>query len=262
MSHKKENQCFSQNNNASMKIYHKSKIKNMKYKKDNLNLDNQLNQYNTNSICYTNITNFFTENNNNNKIILTENSTMHKNMNSNDISNKYNNTELRSKYKNFLLKKNKIKSCEFENQSVIQSKPNKELIDRMTLVRQNNISNFYLNNPDNTLSLGIKSYRANNIGSFDYTNFNPMKAINPKECNNNNITEKNVFKTPSMENKKIGLYKKVINRKMKLVKTEQKLDDRYKNYMSNGTIKVNRAKFMENAKNKIYDNHSKSKLKK
>ena len=89
-----------------------------------------------------------------------------------------------------------------------------------------------------------------------------MKAINPKECNNNNITEKNVFKTPSMENKKIGLYKKVINRKMKLVKTEQKLDDRYKNYMSNGTIKVNRAKFMENAKNKIYDNHSKSKLKK
>ena len=65
-----------------------------------------------------------------------------------------------------------------------------------------------------------------------------------------------------MENKKIGLYKKVINRKMKLVKTEQKLDDRYKNYMSNGTIKVNRAKFMENAKNKIYDNHSKSKLKK
>ena len=263
MSHKKENQCFSKNNNGSMKIYHKSKISNMKYKKDNLILDNQLNQYNTNSICYTNMNNFSTDNNNtNNKIILTENSIINKNLNSNEINNKFSNSELRNKYKNFLLKKNKIKSCEFENQTVIQSKPNKELIDRMTLVRQNNISNFYLNNPDNTLSLGIKSYRANNIGSFDYTNFNPMKAINPKECNNNNITEKNVFKTPSMENKKIGLYKKVINRKMKLVKTEQKLDDRYKNYMSNGTIKVNRAKFMENAKNKIYDNHSKSKLKK
>ena len=261
MSHKKENQCFSQNNNASMKIYHKSKIKNMKYKKDNLNLDNQLNQYNTNSICYTNITNFYTENNNN-KIILTENSTMHKNMNSNDISNKYNNTELRSKYKNFLLKKNKIKSCEFENQSVIQRKPNKELIDKMTLLRQSNISNFYQNFPDNALSLGIKSYRANNIGSFDNSIFNSTKTANSKEHSNNYNSEKNCFQTPSMENKKIGFYKKVINKKMQLVKTEKKLDDKYKNYMTNGTIKVNRAKFMENAKNKIYDNHSKSKLKK
>ena len=264
MPHKKENQCFSKNNNGSMKIYHKSKISNMKYKKDNLNLDNQLNQYNTNSICYTNINNFSTENNNtNNKIILTENSNINKNnINSNDINNKFNNSELRYKYKNFLLKKNKIKSCEFENQSVIQKKPSKELIDRMTLIRQNNINNFYQDNPDNTLSLGIKSYRANNIGSFDNSNFNSMKAINSKEYNNNYKTEKNVYKTPSIENKKIGLYKKVINRKMKLVKTEQKLDDKYKNYISNGTIKVNRAKFMENAKNKIYDNHSKSKLKK
>ena len=80
MSHKKENQFFSNNNNGSMKIYHKSKISNMKYKKGNLNLDNQLNQYDTNSICYTNINNFYTENNNtNNKIIMTENSLINKN---------------------------------------------------------------------------------------------------------------------------------------------------------------------------------------
>ena len=264
ISHKKENQNVTQSNNGSMKIYHKSKIKNMKYKKENLNLDNQLNQYNTNSICYTNINNFSTENNNksNNKIMLTENSIINKNINSNNINNKFNNSELRNKYKNFLLKKNKTKSCELGNQSVIQQKPNMEFIDKVALLRQNNISNFYQNNPDNALSLGIKSYRVNNIGSFDNSNFNTQIAMNSKEQNNNYTSEKNGLKTPSMENKKIGLYKKVINKKMKLVKTEKKLDDKYKNYMTNGTIKVNRAKFMINAKNKIYDNHSKSKLKK
>ena len=264
ISHKKENQNVTQSNNGSMKIYHKSKIKNMKYKKENLNLDNQLNQYNTNSICYTNINNFSTENNNksNNKIMLTENSTINKNINSNNINNKFNNSELRNKYKNFLLKKNKTKSCELGNQSVIQQKPNMEFIDKVALLRQNNINNFYQNNPDNALSLGIKSYRVNNIGSFDNPNFNTQIAMNSKEQNNNYTSEKNGLKTPSMENKKIGLYKKVINKKMKLVKTEKKLDDKYKNYMTNGTIKVNRAKFMINAKNKIYDNHSKSKLKK
>ena len=129
-------------------------------------------------------------------------------------------------------------------------------------LRQSNISNFYQNFPDNALSLGIKSYRANNIGSFDNSIFNSTKTANSKEHSNNYNSEKNCFQTPSMENKKIGLYKKVINKKMQLVKTEKKLDDKYKNYMTNGTIKVNRAKFMENVKNKIYDNHSKSKLKK
>ena len=66
-----------------------------------------------------------------------------------------------------------------------------------------------------------------------------------------------------MENKRIGLYKKVINKKMKLIKTAKKLEDkRNKNYITPGTIKVNRSKFLENVKNKIYDNSSKIKKKK
>ena len=102
------------------------KIKKMKYKKDNLNLNYMTKTNSINSICYTNINNFYTENNNMSKKNL-KTSTINNNMNSNEP-----NSELRNRYKNFLLKKNRIKSCEFENQSVIQSKPNKELIDRKT----------------------------------------------------------------------------------------------------------------------------------
>ena len=261
MSYKKESQYFTENGNASMKIYHKGKIKNMKFKKENLHLENTLNN-NTNSICYSNINNFYTENaNGNNNIILTDNIIINQKVNPNE-KNKFNNSELRSKYKNFLLRKNKIKSCEFENQSGIQQKSNKELINRITLLKQNK-NKYYQNYTENVPSLGIKSYRTNNINSFDNSNINFKKIINTKEQNTDYKSEKNGFQTPSMENKRIGLYKKVINKKMKLIKTEKKLEDkRNKNYITPGTIKVNRSKFLENVKNKIYDNSSKIKKKK
>ena len=265
MSYKKESECSTENGNASMKIYHKGKIKNMKFKKENLHLENTLNN-NTNSICFSNLNNFYTENaNGNNNIILTDNIAINKKVKPNDNNkfNNSNNSELRSKYKNFLLRrKNKIKSCEFENQSSMQQKTNKELIDRITLLKKN-INKFYQNYTENVPSLGIKSYRTNNINSFDNTNTNLKKVINTKEQNNNYKSEKNGFQTPSMENKRIGLYKKVINKKMKLIKTEKKLEDkRNKNYITPGAIKVNRSKFLGNVKNKIYDNSSKIKKKK
>ena len=258
MSYKKESQCFTDNSNASMKIYHKGKIKNMKYKKENLYLENTINN-NTNSICFSHINNFYTENiNGNNNIILTDNIARNKKLNPNE-NNKFNNSELRNKYKNYILRKNKIKSCEFENQSSIQPKVNKELMGRMILLKQKN-NKFYQNYTENAPFL---SYRANNINSFDNSNLNLKKVIYKKEQYNNYMSENNGFQTPSMGNKRIGLYKKVINKKMKLIKTEKKLEDkRNKNYITPGTIKVNRSKFLENVKNRIYDNSTKIKKKK
>ena len=262
-SHKKENKCFTENNNGSMKIYHKNKIKFMKYKKDHLNLDNAIKSNEMNSVCFTNINNFYTENNNpNQNIIMTDNCEMNKNTNFNEI-NKYDNSELKHKYKNFMLRKNKIKSCQFENQSAIQYNKNKELIDRMVLINKNKANNYYQNFIESKPVFGIKSYRANNVGSFDNLNSNQKQDINAKENNNNYYSEKNEFQTPFIENKRIGLYKKVINKKLKLVKTEKKPDDkRTKNFVTPAAIKVNRSKFLENVKNKVYDNNSKNRKKK
>jgi len=262
MSHKKEIQNNNENSNVSKKIYYKSKIKSLKYKKDNLNLENEIKSTDINSICCSNASNFYTEyNNTNQNMILTD-------IPSNNKSNKFdevkkcNNSELRYKYKNFLLKKNKIKSCEFENQSAIQNKNNKELVDRMNILNQNKPNYFYQNFIQNQAIFGIKSY-VNNINSFDNSNVTSKQAINSKGKNNNPCNGKNIFQTPSMENKKIGLYKKVINKKVNLHKTEKKEDEkRNKNFITPAAIKVNRSKFLENVKNKVYDNHSKTRIKK
>ena len=262
MSHKKENQNYN-DNSASKKIYFKSKIKNLKYKKDNLNLDNAIKSNDINSICYSNANNFYTEyNNTNQNMILTDVTSNNKSKKPEEVK-KYNNSELRYKYKNFLLKKNKIKSCEFENQSAIQNKNNKELVDRMNILNQTKLNYFYQNFMENQSIFGIKSYRANNISSFDNSNVNSKQAMNSKGKNDNRCSRKNVFQTPCVENKRIGLYKKVINKKLKLLKTEKKEDDkRTKNFITPATIKVNRSKFLENVKNKVYDNHSKTRIKK
>ena len=253
MSNKKENQSTS----ASTKIYHKSrvKVKSMNYKKDNLNLDNN----NLNSICYSNINNYANEyNNGNDKRIMTDNSSMIKNMNSYEIK-EYNNSELKIRYKKFLLKKNKLKSCELENQSEINQKINKDLVDRIILLKQNNKHCFYHNYTENMQST-IKSYRIDNISSFDNNSLNLNKVANINGLYMNYISENNGFQTPSMENKKIGLYKKVTNKTLKMIKTEKKLDNKKnQNCILPAAIKVNRSKFMENVKNKMYDENSKTK---
>ena len=258
MTQKKENQSTTENNNASLKIYHKSKIKNMKYRRDNLNINSEIKYNDINNMCYSNINNFYTENNNqNNKIILTDNSTMNKNINSNEI-NKFNCSDIRNKYKNFLLKKNKIKSCVFENESSIQNKINKELVGKKAFLNQNqkSVNNYYQNFMDNKPTFSIDSYRTDNIGSLDNLN----QVSNSREQNSNHGVG---LKTPSIANKKIGLYKKVINKKTKLVRSEKKDDDKKtKKFIIPETIKVNRSKFLENVKNKIYDNHYKTRTKK
>ena len=267
-SQKKEDWCISENNTTS-KIYYKGKIKNMKYKKENLNCDtfNQnINNTKTNiNSSYNNITNnYFTENYNN-KIILTDNNN-NTNMNINSKTNKtlmrthkINNSDLRNKYKSFLLKKNKQKSCELENQSAIQQKMNKELLQRMNLIKQNNKNNFYQKYKENKVKLGgIKSYIGNNVGSFDNLSISNIIMNNLGNTQNNirnsiNI-ENTAFQTPSTENKKLGLYKKVIKQKPSNIRTNKKLcSKKGKNFETPSTIKVNRSKFLEKVKDKFFD---------
>ena len=188
----------------------------MKYKKDNLNLDYMTKTNSINSICYSNSNNFYTEYNNKSKKNL-KTDKMNNNMNSNEI-----NSELRNRYKNFLLKKNRIKSCEFDKQSETYNN-SKELIDRMTFLKQNKAHNIYQNFLENKPIYGNKS----NSGNY--------------------FSEKNVLKTPLVENKRIRLYKKVINKKLHLTKTEKKpSNNKIKNFITPATIKVNRSKFLEN----------------
>jgi hypothetical protein len=227
----------------------------MNYKKDNLNLDNN----NLNSICYSNINNCINEyNNGNDKRIITDNSSMIKNKNSYEIK-EYNNSDLKIRYKKFLLKKNKLKSCELENQSEINQKSNKDLVDRIIFLKQNNKPYFYHNYTENMHST-IKSYRIDNISSFDNNSLNLNKVANINGLYMNYISENNGFQTPSMENKRIGLYKKVTNKTLKMIKTEKKIDNKKnQNCIPPAAIKVNRSKFMENVKNKMYDENSKTK---
>jgi hypothetical protein len=263
MSYKKENQYLTENKNSSTKIYHKGKITNFKnYKKENSNTDNIINNINGNNICYTNTNNtnnFDTENKFlNNKIILTENNNnKYNNMNSNEKS-KFNylyNSEIKKGYKSYLFKKYKIKKCELENKSVIQHK-NNEIIDRMVYLRQNESNNFYQKYSENSQNLQVKNNLINSIASFDNIYSNNKKYENLK-----NNTEKNGYQTPFAQNRKIGLYKKVVKKSMKSIKTEKKLGDKNANIPNTpGTIKVNRSKFLKNAKNKMYDNNSKVKI--
>ena len=267
MSRKKEERFFTENNTTT-KIYFKGKIKNMKYKKDDLNIE-----MNPNSSCYSNLNNYCSENFNN-KMILTEsnNNTNTTNINPSQNSktnkvltrtHKINNSDLRNKYRSFLLKKNKQKSCEIENQSAIQQKMNKELLERMNLIKQNNKNSFYQNYKENKVKLGgIKSY-IGNIESFDNLsnsniNMNKYSIGNAQNYARNSVhIDKGSFQTPLTENKKLGLYKKVIRQRPKLIKTDKKMGDKNgKNYETPSTIKVNRSKFLEKVnKDKFYDNN-------
>ena len=261
---KKEFPILSENNTTS-KIYYKGKIKNMKYKKD-LNFDKYNQNTNENYNYNNNLNNYFDENLNNN-IILTEHNNTNININSKTNkglirTNNINNSDLRNKYKIFLLKKNKQKSCEIENQSAIQKKMNKELLERMNLIKKNNKNNFYQKYKENKIKLnGIKSYIGNNIASFDNLS-NSNIILNSIGNNQNyarnsfNIENNNTFQTPSTENKKLGLYKKIIRQKPKFVKTDKKIGNKKgKNFETPSTIKVNRSKFLEKVKDKFYDNN-------
>ena len=64
-----------------------------------------------------------------------------------------------------------------------------------------------------------------------------------------------MYQTPSVENKKLGLYKKVMKPKIQLGKSDKKLGDKEgHNYDTPSAIKVNRTKFLEKVKEKIFDN--------
>ena len=266
ISQKKEDGILPENNTTS-NLYYKGKIKNMKYKKDYLNFDTFIpnTSENENYSYNNNLNNYFSENINN-KIILTEHNNTNINVNSKTNkglirTNNINNSDLRNKYKIFLLKKNKQKSCEIENQSAMQQKMNKELLQRMNLIKQNNKNNFYQKYKENKVKLsGIKSYIGNNIGSFD--NLSNSNTILNSIGNTQNYArnsfhiENNAFQTPSTENKKLGLYKKIIKQKNKLVKTDKKIGNKKgKNFETPSTIKVNRSKFLEKVKDKFYDNN-------
>ena len=258
MSLKNEERFFTENNTTT-KIYCKGKIKNMKYKKDELYFD-----MNPNSSCYANYCN----ENFNNKIVLTDNNITNTNTNQNNNTykvltrtHKINNSDLRNKYKSFLLKKNKQKSCEIENQSVVQQKMNKELIERMNLIKHNNKNSFYQNYKENKVKLGggIKSYISNHIESFENSsnsNMNINSIGNSQNYARNSVNiDKGLFQTPSTGSKKLGLYKKVISKKPKIIKTGKKISSKKGiNFETPSTIKVNRSKFLEKVKDKYYDN--------
>ena len=273
-SQKKEDPCLCESNTTT-KIYYKGKIKNMKNKKDKLNFETLTQNSNINSSFNNNFNNFYNENLGN-KIILTENNnnTNNKNNdaninNNNSKTNKglirthnINNSDLRNKYKSFLLKKNKQKSCELENQSAIQQKMNKELLKRMNLIKQNNKNNFYQKYKENKVKLrDIKSYNGTNFGSFDnLSNSNSIANSlgNTQNYGRNSIQVENcIFQTPSTENKKLGLYKKIISHKPNTIKTEKKKlgQIKGKNIDTPSTIKVNRSKFFGKVKDKFYDNN-------
>ena len=241
-------------NNTTTKIYFKGKIQNMKHRKHDLNIDM------TNQKTNTSYNNYHSENKNN----LTEhNNTIINNTNNNTTTHKglirthnINNSDLRNKYKSFLLKKNKQQSCEIENQSAIQQKMNKELIERMNFIKQNNKNNFYQKYKENKVKLGgIKSYIENNVGSFDNLSNSNIMGNQQNNARNTVYVDSSLFQTPSTENKKLGLYKKVIRQKPKMIKTDKKIGGKKgKNFETPSTIKVNRSKFLEKVKDKFYDN--------
>ena len=255
MSHKKEEDFIGKN--STTKLFYKGRIKNMKYKKDDLNID--LINHNTNS----NMNNYCI-NNLNNKIALTEHniiSTDNHNNHKGFIS-KYNinNSDIRDKYRSYLLKKNKQKSCELENQSSIQKKTNKELLQRMNLIKKNNKNNFYLKYRENKVKLGgIKSYIGKNISSFDNLSISNVHANSIGNVQNyarNTTHLDSIFQTPSVEKRKLGLYKKVMRFKSRMARSGKKYGDKSrKNFDTPSTIKVNRTKFLEKVKDKILDNN-------
>ena len=286
MSQKKEDINITENNTRT-KIYQKGKIKNMKYNKDDLNLDimmqNTNSNINPNNSCTVNLNNYCSENLSS-KIIITEQNNSNTNINANTNTNtninnanpnsntaktltkthNMNNSSMKNKYKSLLLKKNKQKSCELENQSVVQQKINQELIERMNLIKNNNKNNFYQNYKENKVKLqGIKNYIEKSMGSFDnLTNYNiNMNSIgNVQHYARNSVNgDSGLFQTPSTANKKLGLYKKVISQKTKMMKSDKKLGEKSgKNFATPGAIKVNRSKFMEKVKDKFYDHNKMS----
>ena len=262
---KQENECISKCNTTT-KIYFKEKIKNIKYKKDYLNLDIY-----PNSTCYNNLYNYYNENFKN-KIYFTDKNSLNINNNNNNnnnnnkvltITHKINNSEIRNKYKSFLLKKYKQKSCEIENKSSIQQKKSNDLLKRMNIIKQNNKNNFYQTYKQNKEKLlYIKSYMGNNIESFDNlsnsnNNMQMYSIGNIQNYTRNSLYIDNfAFQTPLIENKKLRIFKNINKSKIKLDNTDKRLGNKKgKDFDTPNTIKVNRAKFLKKVKDKNSDNN-------
>ena len=253
-------------NNTNTKIYYKGKIKNMKYKKDHLNIDLKIN-----NTCYTHLNNYCSENFSN-KAISSENNNLKNNQNNKENksltnNNKIDNSDLRNKYKNLLLKKYKQKSCEIENQSAIQNKMSKELLIRMSIIKQNNKNNFYQTYKENKVKLGRISNNRNHFESFDNltnSNSNMYSLGNIQNYSRNSAHIEQcacAYQTPSIENKKLGLYKKINWQKPQLINTDKKIDNgKEQKYETPSAIKVNRAKFLGKIRDKYYDNNNNNKM--
>ena len=254
MSHKKEGEEYI-GNNATTKFFYKGRIKNIKLGTNDLNLE--ILSHNINSSCNYNSINTL-----NHKIALTEQNKIDKNKDTLKELAKtqnFNNTDLRNKYRSYLNKKNKQKSCEIENHSAIQKKMNTELLERMVLLKKNNKNNFYQKYKENKVKLGgIKTYLGKNICSFDNSSNSNIHSNSIGNLNSflrNSVHYECMYQTPSVENKKLGLYKKVMKPKIQFGKSDKKIGEKDgNNYDTPSAIKVNRSKFLEKVKEKIYDN--------
>ena len=268
MSQKKE-ENYNNKINTKSKIYHKGKIKRIKYDKNNTKFDSLLhnidinNSYNNhlknNSVNYKNDSKELTEYSNKNaNFNINTNNTNNNTTKTLTRTHNMNNSDMKNKYKSSLVKKNKQKSCESENVSLIQQKINQELLERMSFIKKNDNNNFYQNYKENKAKLeGIKNIIGNSIGSsFDNlcnsaflgnTQNNERKSVN---------LENGEFQSPPTGNKKIRLYKKVISKKPKLTKTDKKsVNSNGKNFGTSNAIKVNRSRFLEKVKDKNHDNN-------
>ena len=271
MSHKKEDELSSENKNNS-KLCHKPKVESLKFNKEDLYLDTLLQNTEINNSCNFNLNNNSLDKNLGNNIILTEhNNTKTKIKNNNINSNtttktltrthNMNNSDIKNKYKSSLVKKNKQKSCELNDiKTSKQQKINQELLERMNFIKNNNKNNFYQNYKENKVKVDrMKNMLGKTMSSFDNlcnSNINGSENM-PNYLRNSANLESGTFQTPSTGNKKLGLYKKVINKKPKITKTDKKLaGQKGKNFATSGGIKVNRSKFLEKVKDKFNDNNN------
>ena len=276
MSHKKED-LYTSESNTTAKIYQKGKIQNLKYNKKNykeefkedLNFEVMYQSMKINSSLNGNSINNYYNDNLSHKILFTEYNNTNNYINLNNITHNkrktltkthnMNNSDIKNKYKSLLLKKNKQKSCELNKQSNIQQKINQELIERMNFIKHNNKNNFYQNYKENKFKLNkIKRYIGKNIGSFDNLSGSNINNLgNTQNFARNSLNfEHSTFQTPSTGNKKLGLYKKVISKKPKLLRENKKVfEKKVKNFATPGAIKVNRSKFLEKVKDKFFENN-------
>ena len=144
--------------------------------------------------------------------------------------------DLRNKYKSFMTKKkNKQNSCDFNSQSSIPHKLNQELLERINKIKYKSKNNFY-----------DTSKTVQKIPNNLFESTESLTGKNDVMRKHSNLMRDTTYKTPSINNKQIGLYKRVAVQKSKILKSDKQLYKKklQKNFPTPGTIKVNRSKFL------------------